>query len=61
MRGLRLMSRSIVRSCQPLRTLDASAQQVLNQGGLIYGGSALNLTVAGRIDNTSTGGAGQGI
>ncbi|MBB3293297.1 filamentous hemagglutinin [Mitsuaria sp. BK045] len=43
------------------QTLDASAQQVLNQGGLIYGGSTLNLTAAGRIDNTNTGGAGQGI
>ncbi|MBB3281235.1 hemagglutinin repeat-containing protein [Mitsuaria sp. BK037] len=43
------------------QTLDASAQQVLNQGGLIYGGNALNLTAAGRIDNTNTGGAGQGI
>ena len=43
------------------QTLDASAQQVLNQGGLIYGGSALNLTAAGRIDNTNTSGASQGI
>ncbi|WP_423600973.1 cytidine deaminase-like fold-containing protein [Roseateles sp. MS654] len=43
------------------QSLEASAQQVLNQGGLIYGGSTLNLTAAGRIDNTSTSGSGLGI
>ena len=42
-------------------SLAASAQQVLNQGGLIYGGESLSLSVSGRIDNTNTASAGLGI
>ncbi len=43
------------------QSFTGSAQQVLNQGGLIYGGNSLTLTAAGRIDNTGSGGTGQGI
>ncbi|UXH80693.1 hemagglutinin repeat-containing protein [Roseateles amylovorans] len=41
--------------------LDATAQQVLNQRGLIYGGQTLTLRGGTRIDNSNTSGTGQGL
>ncbi|UXH77378.1 hemagglutinin repeat-containing protein [Roseateles amylovorans] len=43
------------------QTLDATAQQVLNQRGLIYGGQTLTLRGGSRIDNNNTSGTGQGL
>ncbi|QPF73473.1 filamentous hemagglutinin N-terminal domain-containing protein [Roseateles sp. DAIF2] len=43
------------------QSLNASARQLLNQGGMVYGGNTLTLRVQDRIDNSNTVGAGQGI
>ncbi|ALV08953.1 hypothetical protein RD2015_4512 [Roseateles depolymerans] len=44
-----------------VQSIAATGRDVLNEGGLIYGGESLNVRTAGLLDNRSTAGASQGL